>query len=127
IQGVVNSTPDHQHAGVNISALRKGKAAISHKPVASVLHEVRRTVQAARESGAPSHLLAYSNKPDRHTLAAWIGAGAIGTVREVHNWTNRPFWPQGMQAYHQSGPPVPDGFKWPLWQGPEPDRPYHPS
>ena len=48
-------------------------------------------------------------------------------MREVHNWTNRPFWPQGMQEYHASGPPVPDGFNWALWQGPEPDRPYHPS
>jgi len=127
IQGVVNITPDHQHGSINISALRKGRAAISHKPVASVLHEVRRTLQAARESAAPSHLLAYSNKPDRYTLAAWIKAGAIGTVREVHNWTDRPFWPQGMQSFHESGPPVPSGFNWPLWQGPETDRPYHPS
>ncbi|HET7221482.1 MAG TPA: Gfo/Idh/MocA family oxidoreductase [Vicinamibacterales bacterium] len=127
IQGIVNITPDHQHGGINISALKKGKAAISHKPVASVLHEVRRTVQAARDSAAVSHLLAYSSNADRHTLAAWIASGAIGAVREVHNWTNRPFWPQGMQAYHASGPPVPDGFNWTLWQGPEPDRPYHPS
>jgi predicted dehydrogenase len=127
IQGIVNITPDHQHGSINIAALRKGKAALSHKPVASVLYEVRRTVQAARDSQAPSHLLAYSNNPDRHTLAAWINAGAIGTIREVHNWTNRPFWPQGMQAYHTSGPPVPSGFNWELWQGPEPGRPYHPS
>ena len=76
-----------------------------------------------------SHLLAYSNNPDRHALAAMIAAGTIGTVREVHNWTNRPFWPQGMQAYHETGEPVPDGFNWPLWQGPEPDRydQYEPS
>jgi hypothetical protein len=127
VQGVVNITPDHQHGPINIAALAKNKAAISHKPVASVLHEVRRTLQAARESQAPSHLLAYSNTPDRHTLAAWIDAGVIGTVREVHNWTNRPFWPQGMQDYHKTGPAVPDGFNWELWQGPEPDRPYHPS
>jgi hypothetical protein len=127
IQGIVNITPDHQHGSINISALRKGKAAISHKPVASVLYEVRRTVEAAKQSGAASHLLAYSNSPDRHTLAAWLNAGAIGTVREVHNWTNRPFWPQGMQAYHKTGPAVPDGFNWELWQGPEPDRPYHPA
>ena len=104
IQGVVNITPDHQHGPINIAALKKGKAAISHKPVASVLHEVRRTVQAARDSAAPSHLLAYSNHPDRHLLAAWIDAGVIGTIREVHNWTNRPFWPQGMQEYHKVGP-----------------------
>jgi hypothetical protein len=127
IQGVVNITPDHQHGPINVTALRKGRAAISHKPVASVLYEVRRVVEAARLGKAPSHLLAYSNRPDRHTLEAWIASGVIGTVREVHNWTNRPFWPQGMQAYHESGPPVPDGFNWALWQGPEPDRPYHPS
>jgi hypothetical protein len=127
IQGVVNITPDHQHGCINVAALKKNKAAISHKPVASVLHELRRVLQASRDSRAASHLLAYSNRPDRHTLAAWIGAGAIGTVREVHNWTNRPFWPQGMRDYHASGPAVPDGFNWPLWQGPEPDRPYHPS
>src|SRR3954454_7209473 len=80
IQGIVNITPDHQHASINISALKKGKEDIAHKPVASVLHEVRRTVQAARESAAPSHLLAYSNKPVRYTLSAWIKAGVIGTV-----------------------------------------------
>jgi hypothetical protein len=127
IQGVINITPDHQHGPINIAALRKGKAAMSHKPVASVLYEVRRTVQAARESSAPSHLLAYSNTPDRHLLESWIKCGEIGTIREVHNWTNRPFWPQGMQEYHKSGPPVPDGFNWALWQGPEPDRVYHPA
>ncbi len=126
IQGIVNITPDHQHACINIAALRKGKAAISHKPVANVLYEVRRTLQAARESRAPTHLLAYSNTADRHTLAAWIHGGAIGTVREVHNWTNRPFWPQGWHEYYASGPRVPRGFNWELWQGPEPDRPYHP-
>jgi hypothetical protein len=127
IQGIVNITPDHQHAAINISALRKGKAAIAHKPLAIVQSELRRTLQAARESAAVSHLLAYSNNPDRHTLAAWIKAGVIGTVREVHNWTNRPFWPQGWQEYYKSGPPVPAGFNWALWQGPEPERPYHPS
>jgi Oxidoreductase family, C-terminal alpha/beta domain/Oxidoreductase family, NAD-binding Rossmann fold len=127
IQGVVNITPDHQHAAINIAALRKGRAAIGHKPVAAVVHELRRTLQAARESTAASHLLAYSNAPDRHTLSAWIKSGVIGTVREVHNWTNRPFWPQGMHEYHRTGPAVPDGFNWELWQGPEPDRPYHPA
>jgi Oxidoreductase family, C-terminal alpha/beta domain/Oxidoreductase family, NAD-binding Rossmann fold len=127
IQGIVNITPDHQHGCINACALRKGKAAISHKPLASVLFEVRRAVQLARDSSVATHLLAYSNAPDRHTLAAWIDAGVIGHVREVHNWTNRPFWPQGWQEYYKSGPPVPAGFNWELWQGPEPDRVYHPN
>ena len=127
IQGIVAITPDHQHASINISALKKGKAAIAHKPVALLPYELRRTLEVSRESKGATHLLAYSNTPDRHTLAAWIKGGAIGTVREVHNWTNRPFWPQGWQEYYKSGPPVPDGFNWTLWQGPAPDRPYHPD
>jgi hypothetical protein len=126
IQGIVNITPDHQHGPINIAALRKNKAAICHKPVASVLYEMRRTLEAAGASTAASHLLAYSNTPDRHTLAAWINAGVIGTIREVHNWTNRPFWPQGWQEYYKDGPKAPKGFDWKLWQGPEPDRVYHP-
>jgi hypothetical protein len=127
IQGIVAITPDHQHASINISALKKGKAAIAHKPVALLPHELHRTLQVSRESRAATHLLAYSNTPDRHTLEAWVKGGAIGTVREVHNWTNRPFWPQGWQEYYTSGPPVPEGFNWTLWQGPVPDRPYHPD
>jgi hypothetical protein len=127
IQGIVAITPDHQHASINISALKKGKAAIAHKPVALLPYELRRTLEVSRQSTAMTHLLAYSNTPDRHTLAAWIKAGTIGNVREVHNWTNRPFWPQGWQEYYKSGPPVPDGFNWTLWQGPVPDRPYHPD
>ena len=127
VQGIVNVTPDHQHGGINASALKKRKAAISHKPLALTVAEVRAVLQASRSGPAPSHLLAYSNTPDRHTLAAWINAGVIGNVREVHNWTNRPFWPQGWMEYYKSGPPVPAGFNWELWQGPEPDRPYHPN
>src|SRR5687767_667681 len=127
IQGIINITPDHQHAAINIAALKKGKSAIAHKPVAAVLYDLRRTLEASTASAGGTHLLAYSNSPDRHTLAAWINGGVIGNVREVHNWTNRPFWPQGYQEYYKSGPPIPDGFNWTLYQGPEPERPYHPD
>jgi len=127
IQGIVAITPDHQHASINISALKKGKAAIAHKPVALLPYELHRTLEVSRAGSAATHLLAYSNTPDRHQLEAWIKGGVIGTVREVHNWTNRPFWPQGWQEYYKSGPPVPDGFNWTLWQGPALDRPYHPD
>ena len=127
IQGIINITPDHQHANINIAALKKGKSTIAHKPVASVLYDLRKTLEASKASAGSTHLLAYSNSPDRHTLAAWINGGVIGSVREVHNWTNRPFWPQGYQEYYKSGPPIPDGFNWTLYQGPEPDRVYHPD
>jgi len=30
----------------------------------------------------------------------WIEAGVIGNVREVHSWTNRPIWDQGLNWPH---------------------------
>jgi Oxidoreductase family, C-terminal alpha/beta domain len=52
--------------------------------------------------------------------------GAIGNLKEVHNWTDRPFWPQQL-AVPTDRPPVPANFDWDLWLGPEHERPYHPS
>ena len=57
---------------------------------------------------------------------AWIKEGAIGTLREVHNWTNRPVWPQYATLPAET-PAVPEGFDWDLWLGPEASRPYSPD
>jgi predicted dehydrogenase len=50
--------------------------------------------------------------------------GAIGAVREVHNWSSRPFWPQALERPAEAQP-VPDYLDWDLWLGPAPERPYH--
>jgi hypothetical protein len=55
-----------------------------------------------------------------------IRRGAIGTLREIHNWSMRPVWPQ-FATLPADTPPVPAGFEWPLWLGPSTDRPYHPN
>ena len=39
----------------------------------------------------------YSSQGIRR-CAELIQSGAIGKVTEVHAWTNRPVWPQGMQT-----------------------------
>src|SRR4030042_1013863 len=52
---------------------------------------------------------------------------ASGLVREVHTWSTRPFWPQGMTEFPKETPPVPEGLDWDLWLGPVPQRPYHPA
>ncbi|MPY89958.1 MAG: gfo/Idh/MocA family oxidoreductase [Luteitalea sp.] len=127
IDGLVIITPDHTHAAIAIAAMQKGKAAVMHKPVSNVLHEVRRTIAVSRQDGVVSHLLAYGDHADHHKLDAWLKAGVIGPIREVHNWTSRPFWPQGWLDYPTETPAVPEGFDWDLWLGPEPHRAYHPS
>jgi hypothetical protein len=55
----------------------------------------------------------------------WVAQGAVGQLREIHNWSSRPVWPQYLKL-PTDRPPVPEGFDWTLWQGPVPDRPYHP-
>ena len=59
-------------------------------------------------------------------MQEWFDAGAIGQVREVHCWTNRPIWPQGMPRPTDT-PPVPEGLDWDLWIGPSPMRPVQPD
>jgi predicted dehydrogenase len=59
-------------------------------------------------------------------VAECIADGAIGAVTEVHDWTDRPIWPQGMGRPLET-PPVPDVLDWDLWLGPAPVRPYHPA
>ena len=59
-----------------------------------------------------------------------IQAGVIGQVKEVHVWTNRPIWPQGIDRPTQVDP-VPATLDWNFWLGVAPDRPfaantYHP-
>ena len=57
-------------------------------------------------------------------IEEWIADGAIGKVREVHCWTNRPIWPQGMPRPAET-PEVPEGLDWDLWIGPSPMCSYH--
>jgi predicted dehydrogenase len=57
-------------------------------------------------------------------MQEWFDAGALGEVREVHCWTNRPIWPQGMPRPADEMP-VPQGLDWDLWIGPSPTRPFH--
>jgi predicted dehydrogenase len=59
-------------------------------------------------------------------MQEWFAAGAIGEVRDVHCWTNRPIWPQGMMRPIEE-PPVPEGLDWDLWIGPAPMRAYNPA
>jgi predicted dehydrogenase len=46
-------------------------------------------------------------------------------VREVHVWTNRPIWPQGIDRPAPAD--VPSSLHWDLWLGPAPKRPYGPG
>lgn len=118
-------TPDHLHATISVAAMRKGKHVIVHKPIANRLHEGRLVVEAARKSEVATLLLAYGSGGGNRIIAQQVKRGVIGTLREIHNWTNRPVWPQYAEI-PTDRPPIPKGFDWDLWLGPATDRPYHP-
>ena len=118
-------TPDHLHATIAIAAMKKGRHVLMHKPIANRLREGRLTIAAAREAKVATHLLAYGSGTGNGLIAEHIKQGVIGPLREVHNWTNRPVWPQYTEIPTDK-PPVPKGFDWDLWLGPALDRPYHP-
>jgi len=107
-----------------MAAMRAGKHVAVHKPLSNRVSEVRMLVETAKKTGKQTHLLAY--RPAVTAVADMVKDGAIGTLREVHNWTDRPFWPQQLQL-PKDRPPVPEGFDWQLWLGGSTDRPYHPS
>jgi len=127
LDAVYIMTPEHLHGTIAVQSMRKGKHVIGHKPMANVLYEARLARDTARETGAATHLFCAANQQSTPTLCEWIWSGAIGPVRQVHNWSSRPFWPQGMTSLPKETPPVPDGLEWDLWLGPTPHRPYHPA
>jgi hypothetical protein len=119
-------TPDHLHASVALASMKKGKHVVTHKPIANRMYEAKLTIDTARKTGMSTHLLAYSKRPGYDIIKKWIDDGNIGELKEIHNWSNRPMWPQ-WQTNPTDLPPVPKNFNWDLWLGPVPDRPYHPN
>jgi hypothetical protein len=118
-------TPDHHHATISIAAMKKGKHVLMHKPIANRMHEARLVIETARKTKRATHLLAYGSGTANGLIAARIKDGVIGGLREIHNWSNRPVWPQYAEIPTDK-PPVPKGLDWDLWLGPALDRPYHP-
>ncbi|MDR3703452.1 MAG: Gfo/Idh/MocA family oxidoreductase [Candidatus Sulfopaludibacter sp.] len=125
VDAVKIMTPDHLHGVIAMAAMRRGKHTIVHKPIANRLNEARLVIDTARAKGVATHFMPWDSNGNMEPVMAWINQGEIGTLREVHNWTNRPVWPQ-YATIPTDTPPVPQGFNWDLWLGPEAQRPYHP-
>ncbi len=127
IDAVKIMTPDHLHGVLCMAAIKRGKHVLVHKPISNRLIEGKKVVEMARNhQKVITHLIPWDSNGSMDTVMAWINAGAIGTLAEVHNWTNRPVWPQ-YPDLPADKPAVPDGFDWDLWLGPEADRPYSPD
>ncbi len=133
IDGVIIATPDHLHAIVTMTALRHGKHVYCEKPLTRTVHEARAIAAAAREAKVATQMGNQGMQfAGNRQLDAMIQGGAIGAVREVHVWSDRPtqrgktplWWPQGVERPTDT-PPVPPTLDWDKWLGPAPFRPYH--
>jgi predicted dehydrogenase len=129
---VICATPDHTHAVVSMAAIQNGKHLYCQKPLAHSLHEVRVVTDAAREAGIQTQMGNQGHSSNQiRKVKEWIEDGAIGPVREVHAWSDRPVggdpWSDfPMMSRPENPPPVPENLDWDLWIGPAPMRPYHP-
>ena len=124
---VMVATPDHAHAIISIAAMKKGKHVYCQKPLTHSVYEARQMARVSRRYKVATQCgTGNYTSEDSYRLCEWIADGAIGPVREVHNWSNRPVWPQGMERPKEK-PPVPPGLDWDKWLGPAPLRPYHPA
>ena len=119
-------TPDHLHGIIAMAAMKKGKHTLMHKPISNRLLEGKKAIEMARGSKVITHLIPWDSNGSMEAVMTMINGGNIGTLTEVHNWTNRPVWPQ-YPTLPTDKPPVPNGLDWNLWLGPEADRPYHPN
>ncbi|MCS7187395.1 MAG: Gfo/Idh/MocA family oxidoreductase [Armatimonadota bacterium] len=127
IDVVVVSTPDHTHAAPSVAAMKLGKHVYCEKPLTWCIGEARVMRQVALEKKVVTQMGNQGTGDNRLRQAVQVvWSGVIGKVREVHIWSNRPIWPQGMDRPKET-PPVPPHLDWDLWLGPAPYRPYHPD
>jgi predicted dehydrogenase len=127
IDAVIVSTPDHSHATAALPFMQLGKHVYVEKPLTHNVYEARVLTEAAAKYNVVTQMGNQGSSGDGiRQVCEWVEIGIIGDIREVHCWTNRPVWPQGL-ARPQDDFPIPDTLDWDLWLGPAPDQKYHPG
>lgn len=128
IDAVTISTPDHTHAPAAYMAMKLGKHVYVQKPMTHTVAEARLLTRTAQEMGVMTQMGNQGHSGDGvRDLAEMLWSGVIGTVHEVHIWTDRPGsrWPQGGPSTMPPAEAVPEGLDWDLWLGPAPMREFN--
>ncbi|MES2475428.1 MAG: Gfo/Idh/MocA family oxidoreductase [Verrucomicrobiota bacterium] len=124
IDAVTISTPDHLHGVAAMAAMRMGKHIYCQKPLTQTVFEARELRRVAAEMKLATQMGNQGSAADGLRRAVEvIQSGLIGNPTELHVWSNRPIWPQGM-GRRTGEDAVPQGLDWNLWLGPAAMRPY---
>ena len=130
---VMIGVPDHHHFPATMIAMQLGKHVYTQKPLTHTVWEARQLAAAAKRYKVATQMgnQGHANEGWR-LIYEWIHSGALGQVKEVHSWTDRPvkYWAQGMER-PEGEDEVPANLNWDVWLGPAPERPfkdkvYHP-
>ncbi len=124
IDAVTVSIPDHNHGVAASRALKMGKHTFCQKPLVQTVYEARQVRKLAIEKNLATQMGNQgSAEPGLRRAVEVVQAGVIGNPLELHVWSNRPIWPQGIDR-----PPgkdkVPETLDWDCWIGPAKMRPY---
>lgn len=124
IDGVVISTPDHNHAMQAMAAMQLGKHVYVQKPLTHDIYEARMLTEAAKKYQVVTQMGNQGASGEGvRKLKDWLDAGLIGKVHTVYCWTDRPVWPQGI-SWPATGGNIPAELDWDLWLGSAPFKPY---
>ncbi|MDP4207085.1 MAG: Gfo/Idh/MocA family oxidoreductase, partial [Bacteroidota bacterium] len=126
IDAVVIATPDHTHAVAAMKAIQMNKHIFLQMPLTHSVYEARILTETARQYSVVTQMGNQGSSGEGvNQICEWIWAGAIGEVTEVHAWTNRPLWPQGLERPRNSKS-APKSLNWDLFIGPASYREYNP-
>jgi len=124
IDAVTVSIPDHCHGVASALAMSMGKHVYCQKPLTQTIFEARQLRDLAANKKLATQMGNQGSANDGLRRAVEIvQGGVIGQVQQLHVWTNRPIWPQGLDR-PPGQDPVPDHLDWNLWLGPAPVRPF---
>jgi predicted dehydrogenase len=132
IDAVVVSTPDHTHAVASMRVIKQNKHLFCQKPLAHSIYETRMVTEAARKSKVQTQMGNQGHSSNEiRKLCEWIEDDAIGVIREVFAWSDRPVGGDPWSMFDvvsrpTDTPPIPATLDWDLWLGPVKYRPYHP-